>query len=258
MAILCLLFATRTTCMDTDEIAKLRSELRANPDDADAHFRMGQYWYGRGEFERAAKEARCALRLGTGCTDVRLLLGKALMEQGHPREAAFQFDQLLKQRPGHAEASACQESIRRVVAVVDVIRRDNPPELQLDVRNHVVVLTLAGVLAPYTEGGSLHEAFDRLTISLARLLQLGQIGCVIDLSHVQYITSYFLGRLLDWRRKVLGDRYGMAICQAPEAIRYLLFSTRISQLITVVDTMDEGIQAVRNEVASAHGLPDVE
>lgn len=230
--------------MDADELTKLRIELQADPKNPRIHLRMGRCLFEQGGYEQAATAARRALQLGMDSVDVRLLLGKALMEQGCPCEAAFQFLQLLERYPDHAEATACYESIRRIVAAVDVVRKSNPPQLQLDVRNYVVILALRGTLAPYSEDGDLRAAFDRLSVALARLLQLGLIGCAIDLSQVSFVTSFFLSKLLEWRRRLIGREHGMVICQAMPEIRELLVSSQVSRLIPVVDTREQAIRLI--------------
>lgn len=237
--------------MDPDELTKLRSQLEADPNDPEIHLRVGERLYEQGSYEDAATAARRALQLGMESVEARLLLGKALTDQGRPGEAAFQFSQLLDRYPDHADACSRYESIRRTVAVIDVIRKNNPPELQLDVQGHIVILTLGGMLAPYTDDGNLRESFDRLTLGLARLLQLGQIGCVVDLSRVHFVTSFFLSRLLEWRRKLIGSQHGMAICGARLEIHELLMSSRISQLIGVVESMEEAVGIVERTVEKA-------
>ena len=230
--------------MDVDPLAKLRADLEAAPNDPEPHLRLAGHFFEQGDYEEAAGEAQRSLQLAPDSVQARLLLGKAQMRQGCPSEAAFQFAQVLSRHRDHAEAAACHESVRRITALIDVVRSQNPPELQLDVRNHVVVLTLAGMLAPYTEDGDLTEPFERLTIGLHRLLQLGQIGCVVDMRRVHFVTSFFLSKLLSWRRKVVGETQGMAICGARPEIYELLTSSRIVRVIPLVDSMAEAMRIV--------------
>ncbi len=230
--------------MDVQPLAKLRADLEANPNDPHAHLRLAECMYEHGDYEDAAAGAQRALQLGLDSPEARLVLGKAWMRRGYPTEAAFQFAQLLARHPDHAEAKMCHESIRRTTAVIDVIRNENPPELQLDVRSRVVVLSLAGMMAPYTEDRDLREAFNRLTLAMARLLNLGQVGCVIDLTRVHFVTSFFLSKLLEWRRKLIGETRGIAICGARREILELLTSTRISRVVPMVDTIDEALRIV--------------
>jgi tetratricopeptide (TPR) repeat protein len=231
--------------MDVDPLARLRAELAADPENPEVHYRLAACLYERGEYEEAAAGAQRALRLGLGSAEARLLLGNAWMRQGCPMEAAFQFRQLLDRTPDHAEAAASYESIRRTVAAIEAVREVNPRELQLDVRNHVIVLVLEGMMAPYTDDRDLRQSFDRLTLAVARLLQLGQIGCVVDLTRVYFVTSFFLNRLIEWRRKLLVGGRGMAICGARPEIRELITSSRVSRIITLVDSLDDAICVVR-------------
>jgi len=242
--------------MDVDPIAKLRADLEADPNDPGAHLRLAKHHYEQGDHDTAATEAQRALQLGLESAEARLLLGKAWMRQGCPTEAAFQFAQLLARYPDHAEATACHESIRRTTAVIDVIRSTNPRELQLEVRHHIVVLTLAGMMAPYTDAGDLRQPFERLAVAIARLLQLGQIGCVVDLAKVDFVTSFFLGKLLEWRRKLIGATYGMAICNPRPEIHQLLTSTRVSRQIPIVGSLDRAIRVVQQ--ASGQTPPHAE
>jgi len=200
--------------------------------------------YEQGDYPQVQAAVQRLLQQEPDNLQARLLLGKTWMVQGYPSEAAFQFRQILARWPNHAEASACFESIRRIVAAVDAIRSTNPRELQLDVRRHVVVLTLVGMMAPYSEDENLREAFDRLTVVVARLIQLGLMGCVADLTRVDFVTSYFLGMLLEWRRRTLGEGRAMAICVGRPEIRDLLVSSRISRLIPLMESMEEAIDYV--------------
>ncbi|MBN1341155.1 MAG: tetratricopeptide repeat protein [Phycisphaerae bacterium] len=238
--------------MDDATLAKLREELLAAPDDPHVHLRIAEYLYGQGGYEDAAAAARRALQLGHDWPEARLLLGKAWMGQGCPSEASFQFKQILDRYPDHEEAAAHYESLRRTTAAIEVIRRSNPPDLQLYVRNHVIVLRFSGMMAPYSEDGDYREPFDRLTTAIARLLTLGQIGCVVDLSRVHFVTSFFLSKLLEWRRKLFGDMRGLVICGARPEIRDLLTSTRVSRLMRIVDSLDDAMRIVR-DVAEKNG-----
>ena len=101
----------------------------------------------------------------------------------------------------------------------------------------------------FTEEGDRREALDRLSMVLGRLLQLGQIGCIVDLTRVRFVSSFFLGKLLEWRRKLIGEEHGMAICGANPEIRDLLNSTRVSRMIPVVETLDQAAIVVQQAAA---------
>ncbi len=234
--------------MDEDSLASLREEVEADPNDPDRHMRLARALFEHDRYGEASASSQRALKLGQESVDTRLLLGKSLMRQGNPMEAAFQFEQLLARHPEHEEATACLESLRRITAVVEAIRRLNPRELQIEVRNHVVVLRFSGMMAPLTEDGDFRESYDRLTMAMGRLLAMGHIGCIVDLTSVHFVTSFFLGKLMEWRRKLIGNTRAMVVCGAREEIRELLVSTRLSKVMVVVDTMEEAMRVATASV----------
>lgn len=242
------------TPMPTDDrLSELRAELDASPDDPDVLLRIATHFHDQGSFELAATSAQRALQVDPRSADARLLLGKARMEQGRPGEAAFQFRQLLDAHPDHAEAKTCYEHVRRFTAILDSIRASNPRELQIDVTDHVIVLQLAGLMAPYTEDGETREPFDRLGGAIAGLVDLGCVACIIDLKGVHFLTSYFLGKLIEWRRKLLGPTRPMVICNARPGIRELIKSTRLVRLMSMAGTRQEAHEMIEREIGEGRG-----
>jgi anti-anti-sigma factor len=93
-------------------------------------------------------------------------------------------------------------------------------------------------------------------VALARLLQLGQIGCVVDLTGVRFVTSFFLGKLMEWRRKLSLNAEAIVVCGARPEIHELLISTRLSRIITIVDTMEEALRTVRQAAEGPDASPN--
>ncbi len=231
--------------MDVNPEPKQGAEGEIDSPDPPTQLRLANDLFQQGEYSKAVAAAQRALQLGLDTPEARLLLGKAWGAQGYPIQAAFQFRQLLSRHPDHAEAAACHESVRRIVAAVDAIRSTNPRELQIDIRRNVIIITLVGMMAPYTDDEDLRGGFDRLTMAIARLLQLGLTGCVVDLTHVHFVTSFFLGMLLEWRRRIYAEGRVMAVCVTRPEIHDLLASSRISRLMPLIGTMEQAIQYVR-------------
>jgi anti-anti-sigma factor len=230
--------------MDNDLPVNQTPEPGAYPADPEACLGLAKECYERADYQQAVGAAQRALQLGVQTPEVRLVLGRAWMALGYPAEAAFQFKLILERDPNHAEANAFYDPIRRSVAAIDFIRSANPRELQLDVQRHVVVVRPVGMMAPYTEEENLREAFDRLTGAISLLIQMGATGCVVDLTGVTFITSFFLGMLLEWRRKTTAEGRPMALCVTRREIREVLTTTRISRLIPLMESLDEAIQYI--------------
>ncbi len=223
-----------------------RGEFSGPSDDVGALVRLASDLLAQGDCERATVAAQKALQVGGDIVEARVILGQSRQALGYPMEASFQYKQVLARHPDHVQAKEGYESVRRIVMAVEAVRRANPPELQLDVRRHVVVLTLVGMMAPYTEDQDLREAYERLTTVMVRLMQLGAMGCVVDLTRIGFVTSFFLSVLLDWRRKVAREDRPLAVCASRPEIRELLISSRINRLIPLLETLDEAIVYVRN------------
>ncbi len=231
-----------------DRLSELRAELEASPDDPEVLLRIAAHFFDQDSFELAATSAQRALQVDPQSVEARLLLGKARMEQGRPGEAAFQFRQLLDTHPDHAEASACYEQVRRFTTILEGIRATNPRELQIDVVDRVIVLRLAGLMAPYSEDGETREPYDRLGSAIAGLVDLGCVACLIDLKGVRFLTSFFLGKLIEWRRKLLGTSRPMVICNARPGIRELIKSTRLVRLMGMAGTREEAFELIRRQL----------
>lgn len=71
---------------------------------ANAHFVLGHDYRAAGSLDRAIEQYRRALELRPQFNDVRLALGRALVESGRHGEAAVVLDEVLQRRPSWLDA----------------------------------------------------------------------------------------------------------------------------------------------------------
>ena len=93
----------------TDPAAALAAWERAvalAPRDAEAHFRIGDFWRRRRDFDSAIAAYRSALAIAPKHAVLRNNLALALQEQGHQDEAEAHYRAAIEQQPGLVEALA--------------------------------------------------------------------------------------------------------------------------------------------------------
>jgi tetratricopeptide (TPR) repeat protein len=71
---------------------------------ANAHAALGNDYRAAGSLDRAIEQYRRALELRPGFSDIRLALGRALVEQGRHGEAVAVLDEVLSVRPSWLDA----------------------------------------------------------------------------------------------------------------------------------------------------------
>ncbi len=71
---------------------------------ANAHWALGNDYRAAGNLVRAIEQYRRALELRPGFADIRLGLGRALLERGEYRPAAEELELVLRQRPNWLDA----------------------------------------------------------------------------------------------------------------------------------------------------------
>jgi predicted O-linked N-acetylglucosamine transferase (SPINDLY family) len=93
----------------TDPAAALAAFERAvelAPHEAEAHFRIGDFWRRRRDFDSAIAAYRSALAIAPNHAVLRNNLALALQEQGHHDEAEAHYRAAIEQQPGLVEALA--------------------------------------------------------------------------------------------------------------------------------------------------------
>jgi tetratricopeptide (TPR) repeat protein len=85
-------------------VAAARQAIRLKPDDAKAHFDLGNALYGQGKQSEGIAEYREAIRLRPDDALAHTNLGAALADQGKPAEAIAEYREAIRIKPDHAAA----------------------------------------------------------------------------------------------------------------------------------------------------------
>jgi len=72
----------------------------------------------------------------------------------------------------------------------------------------------------------------------------GKSKVVLDLNKVKFIDSSGLGSILTTLRHIHNNRGKIHICQVTESVKVLFKMVRLSQLVPIMNTRDEAIQAL--------------
>ena len=83
-----------------------RAAIRRDPDDAEAHYRLGLALARQRKLEEAVGEFRVAIRLKPDYAEPHNDLGNALLDQGKPEEAVAEHRAAIRLKPDYADAHA--------------------------------------------------------------------------------------------------------------------------------------------------------
>ena len=104
----------------TAALATFRKVLELDPEDAQAHFNLGEMYYDAGDLPAAERECRAALRCDPGHAFACLTLGNIFLDQEQPREALHFFQEFLLRE----QSPAAKEIRDEVSAVVEGLKSE--------------------------------------------------------------------------------------------------------------------------------------
>ena len=164
------------------DAARLKAQLAANPGDAVAWHNLASAEGDLGNAAQAESAARRALTLGLAAPETRMVLARALQDQGRLEEAERMFLECLALRPAYAQAHRDLAQLRwmrsgsasEALSALDAAIAGAPadPGLQL-VRS--IVLEFAGDLAG--AAASAQAGLAHAPASLELLQQMAHVRC---------------------------------------------------------------------------------
>ena len=97
----------RISSENSKSIEALKQAIRINPDDAEAHYNLGNIYYKSSMYEEAIDEFKQAIRIDPDLVEAPYDLGYVYADLGMYKEAIEAFRQAIRINPDFSEAHCC-------------------------------------------------------------------------------------------------------------------------------------------------------
>ena len=101
LSLVCFLFILLAGCLSIDAY---KQAIRINPDDAEAHYNLGNAYQGLSHYEGAVGALKQAIRINPDYANAHFLLGLVYTKLGRYKEAVEALKQALRIYPDDSEA----------------------------------------------------------------------------------------------------------------------------------------------------------
>lgn len=172
--------------------------------------------------------------------EIRRRLATLYRSAGWRFDEARQWSAVLRDDPSDTTAKQRLDQLGPILDVIDEAAGANPPNVRLSIHRRWVVIAIHGVASPCTdEGPSGH--FQQQHAYIKRLLDCGYTGFIVDLSHVTFLGSHFLGALVMWSRSVARRGGRFIICGLRPELRNVLRVTQLTRVVRCCDTLERAL-----------------
>ena len=138
--------------------ATFKAEVRAKPDDVNAHLNLGWTYYEQDKYDLALKEYRKALSLDKGNIGAMYNIGLVDMATENYKDAEFQMKEVLKRAPLHELASYTLAQVYRDSKQYDKARDQYIKALKISPASANIICELGAV---YEAQGKKDEALKQ-------------------------------------------------------------------------------------------------
>jgi anti-sigma B factor antagonist len=117
-------------------------------------------------------------------------------------------------------------------------------KLESETREGIVVFTLAGSAMQATQ--------QELTDLFSELKEQGGKRMILDLTSTDALPSRVLGQLLGATHAIEEKGGRLAVVVSADPIRFPLFRLGIDRLVSIFNTLDDALAALKAETSSGH------
>lgn len=155
-----------------------------------------------GDFAAARRHLEAVLDRDGSDWISRKMLAECHHRIGNPLDAAEHWNRLMSEHPSDADGPLWIDRLDPLVKAVEAVRERNPQHIQISIRNGLTRVLLGGLVAARSDGRNWKIHYARLTNAISQAAAHGLGDCVVDMTKVTFVSSYFQSLVAAWVRRL--------------------------------------------------------